>query len=241
MFFLILPFFSVAQSVQLETFEKRKQDIQNQISSLQDSLYEISRKIEEIKPQQSIEIEPANSVARNGGALLDIPNSNGKIIKTLKGYTALKVIGYEDNYYKVCVRDTCGYIPEWYITKDIFVLKHRDNFLKKEKKREAKQKEEEKAQQKIEWQEEEKQQNQIAAKKRQEEEKRMVALYGQEQVESMKKGQVWIGMNKEQAIFSRGRPKDVNRTVGSWGTKEQWVYNGVYLYFENGSLTSWQD
>ena len=69
----------------------------------------------------------------------------------------------------------------------------------------------------------------------------MIEKYGQEKVERMKKGHVWIGMNNEQAIYSRGRPKEVNRTVGSWGTKEQWVYNGIYLYFENGSLTVWQD
>lgn len=235
---LLLPFLSVAQTVkQQDTLVKRKPDIQNKISSLQDSL----REIEEIKPKELIEIEPAKSVARNGGKLFDIPHHIGKVVMELKGYTPLKIIGYEDYYYKVCVKDTCGYLVEFDVAKNIDVLAFKDNFLKKKKEREAKQKEEEKTQQRFEWQEEEKQQNQIAAKKRQEEEKRMIEKYGQEKVDKMKEGQVWIGMNEEQAIFSLGRPKDVNRRVGSWGTKEQWVYNGFYVYFENGSLTAWSD
>lgn len=59
-----------------------------------------------------------------------------------------------------------------------------------------------------------------------------------------------IGMTVEQAILSVGSPNEINRSVGSWGVHEQWVYNrgvrvggvrGFYLYFENGKLTSWQE
>lgn len=55
-----------------------------------------------------------------------------------------------------------------------------------------------------------------------------------------------IGFNKEQAIAAWGRPDDINRTVGAWGTREQWVYrrgshSAQYLYFENGVLSSFQD
>lgn len=53
---------------------------------------------------------------------------------------------------------------------------------------------------------------------------------------------VYIGMTKSEAEISMGKPYDINRTVGSYGTHEQWCYNGgVYLYFDNGTLTSWQD
>jgi hypothetical protein len=39
-----------------------------------------------------------------------------------------------------------------------------------------------------------------------------------------------------------GAPESINRTGGSWGVHEQWVYGGrSYLYFENGKLTSWQN
>ncbi|HNX29552.1 MAG TPA: hypothetical protein PKN87_09140 [Syntrophomonadaceae bacterium] len=53
---------------------------------------------------------------------------------------------------------------------------------------------------------------------------------------------VYIGMTQEEAISSMGgKPYDINKTVGNWGTHEQWCYDGgIYLYFEDGLLTSWQ-
>jgi hypothetical protein len=55
------------------------------------------------------------------------------------------------------------------------------------------------------------------------------------------KKEITLGMTKEQVIASWGSPKDKNRSVGSWGVHEQWVYHSTYLYFENGILTSYQD
>jgi len=57
---------------------------------------------------------------------------------------------------------------------------------------------------------------------------------------------ICIGMTKEDVIASWGTPKDINKSVGSWGVHEQWIYGNPlygaqYLYFENGKLTSWQD
>ena len=55
-------------------------------------------------------------------------------------------------------------------------------------------------------------------------------------------GSVVLGMVAEAVTASIGKPVEVNRTVGSWGVHEQWVYpRNVYLYFEDGVLTSWQD
>lgn len=59
---------------------------------------------------------------------------------------------------------------------------------------------------------------------------------------SIFKCHIWIGMTEEMILDSMGKPEDKNRTVGSWGVHEQWIYNGdTYLYIENGKLTSWQD
>jgi hypothetical protein len=60
-------------------------------------------------------------------------------------------------------------------------------------------------------------------------------------------GQIAIGMTEEQVLASWGWPWDSNKTVGQWGIYEQWIYGSIsygsmtFLYFENGSLTSWQD
>jgi hypothetical protein len=55
---------------------------------------------------------------------------------------------------------------------------------------------------------------------------------------------VHIGMTREQAIAGWGRPRDINRTSGSYGVHEQWVYGEYgsgYLYFEDGVLTTIQN
>ena len=71
-----------------------------------------------------------------------------------------------------------------------------------------------------------------------------------EQVKSgILNGKILIGMTKEQVLASWGEPGKINRSVGTWGVHEQWVYGGCsqyrcnynYLYFEEEILTSWQD
>lgn len=57
-----------------------------------------------------------------------------------------------------------------------------------------------------------------------------------------------LGMTEGRVLDCLGAPNHVNRSVGSWGVHEQWVYGSytwysslTYLYFENGILTSWSD
>ncbi len=55
---------------------------------------------------------------------------------------------------------------------------------------------------------------------------------------------LWRGMTEEQLRCARGFPRTVNRSVGSWGIHKQWVFgasNSLYVYTENGFVTSWQD
>jgi hypothetical protein len=66
-------------------------------------------------------------------------------------------------------------------------------------------------------------------------EKRRVAA------EKRKQG-VSIGMTQEDVLASQwGKPRKINRSTYSWGTKEQWVYDGGYLYFTNGVLDAIQN
>ncbi len=53
-----------------------------------------------------------------------------------------------------------------------------------------------------------------------------------------------IGMTKKEVIECMGNPYDINKTTNSSGVREQWVYGSVgsiYVYIENGIVTSWQD
>lgn len=52
---------------------------------------------------------------------------------------------------------------------------------------------------------------------------------------------VSIGMTAAQVLESKwGRPTKVNTTATANTVREQWVYGGGYLYFENGVLTAVQ-
>lgn len=54
---------------------------------------------------------------------------------------------------------------------------------------------------------------------------------------------VRIGMTQLEVLNSSwGKPNHINKTTGSYGVHEQWVYGGNnYLYFENGILTTIQN
>lgn len=62
---------------------------------------------------------------------------------------------------------------------------------------------------------------------------------------------IHIGMSKLCCVCAWGDPRvfgRINKSVGSWGVHEQWVYKQVigqysatYVYFENGKISSWQD
>lgn len=52
---------------------------------------------------------------------------------------------------------------------------------------------------------------------------------------------VRVGMSQQDVMDSSwGRPRKINRTTRASGISEQWVYDGGYLYFDNGVLTTIQ-
>jgi hypothetical protein len=67
--------------------------------------------------------------------------------------------------------------------------------------------------------------------------------YGTYNAERILNGQYWIGMTPQMVRESIGKPDDVNKSTGAWGINEQWIYwkKELYLYFENGKLTTIQE
>lgn len=72
---------------------------------------------------------------------------------------------------------------------------------------------------------------------------RATSLWGKAIASRIMNGEIWLGMTSEMASESAGTPVDINTSVGAWGRHEQWIYERpeLYLYFENGVLTSWQN
>jgi hypothetical protein len=52
--------------------------------------------------------------------------------------------------------------------------------------------------------------------------------------------QLIVGMTPEQAMQSWGPPTRKTVSGGDGGSREQWVYDGTYVYFRDGQLVSWQ-
>ena len=71
---------------------------------------------------------------------------------------------------------------------------------------------------------------------------KFIKKYGGVYGETIANNFVRIGMTKLMCEDSWGKPDSVNRTTNSYGTSEQWVYDGgSYLYFDNNKLTSIQN
>ena len=65
----------------------------------------------------------------------------------------------------------------------------------------------------------------------------LIRKYGYSNGIRISQGKIWLGMNVDMTLDSRGIPYRVNRSQGNWGIREQWIYTDAYLYFENGILT----
>ena len=80
----------------------------------------------------------------------------------------------------------------------------------------------------------------IAAKNKRKAE--LIKKYGASTANLILQGKIRIGMTKDMCIDAWGNPSDINKTTGSFGVHEQWVYGlGSYVYFENGVITTIQN
>lgn len=200
------------------------------ILSLKDSIKNIELNIEKLKSRdvlKSIKDSSIVTIALKDGSLKKAPLVGGDIILTLQKDSEVLVTDYIDGYFNVCVESVCGFINELWIKENYAVNKLKElKIIKKEKLLEIK---------------EQKRISQ-AKKYNQEQENRNIKKYGKSLYEKLKKGYYWVGMTDKMVLISLGNPNDINSTVGSWGTHEQWVYNdGLYCYFENGILKSYQN
>src|SRR5690606_14161378 len=59
--------------------------------------------------------------------------------------------------------------------------------------------------------------------------------------QAIREQKVMLVMTAKQVELSWGKSEDVNRSVGSWGVHEQWVYGRQYVYIKNGRVSSFQD
>jgi hypothetical protein len=219
----------LGQENNISELENKKKEIINQINILNDSIKIIDLEINAIKSieiQKMITNSTLKATVQKGAKLKKNPDVFSELIIVLLEDKEVTILDYFDGYFGVCTDSICGYMSGLWINQNNKI----NEFirLKEDEKKELERLENEQKIkiQKAEWAELEK----IYIKK-----------YGQTTYSKLKQGYYWIGMTREMATISLGSPNDINRTVGSWGVHEQWVYDNLYLYFENGILTSYQN
>ncbi|NBW72272.1 MAG: hypothetical protein EBR24_05750 [Flavobacteriia bacterium] len=219
----------LGQENNISELENKKKEIINQINILNDSIKIIDLEINAIKSieiQKMITNSTLKATVQKGAKLKKNPDVFSELIIVLLEDKEVTILDYFDGYFGVCTDSICGYMSGLWINQNNKI----NEFirLKEDEKKELERLENEQKIkiQKAEW-----------AKL----EKIYIKKYGQTTYSKLKQGYYWIGMTREMATISLGSPNDINRTVGSWGVHEQWVYDNLYLYFENGILTSYQN
>ncbi len=236
---LVLSIFSevaFSQTKKVLELESLKTSLIKKVVSLNDSITKVEKEIEALIANEILS-KVSDSTLRGftikGAKLKKAPDPQEEASILFDEGKEVVILDYSDLYFGVCIGGICGYMSEIWLKKSPEI----ENFIlaKNFEKEELKRLESERVlRQKS---------REIQAEKAKllELEKTYIKKYGEKNYSKMKQGYYWIGMNKEMATISLGSPNKVNRTVGAWGVKEQWVYNTIYLYFENGVLTSYQD
>ncbi len=229
-----------------------RETIQSQIDSLKEVRVSFERKMERIDSLLKIlEVKKAENEAiqfKMKGIVLttkkafrtDLPKLRPSPdigvaeIKVIPPGTKIRGFAYrDDGYWRVYYDGTVGFLLDSYIVSD----ETTEKFIEAVRlRRDTQQKELESS---------------LEQKRRQVFVKRRQAFVGQKKHISQRfknailNGQIMLGMSKEMMIASWGQPSDINKSVGSYGGHEQWVYDysffQYFVYFDNGVITSWQE
>lgn len=231
-------------------YEKKIQQINSQLNNI-----EAKKVIEEFANYTSIKyIVPDQSLMK----IRDKDNSSGKILFEPKKGEEITLLDFNDviDYWFVTYNGKPGYVNDVFIQPSSPIIDFKKYLVAKKVQdaEENKRKDEELKKIEAQMQKErraiEEQKRSLLAKEAVEVAKRMdeqhksyiLKKYGSTIGGKILAGKIWLGMTDDMAKDSWGTPDNNNRSVGSWGIHEQWIYpNNVYLYFENGILTNWQD
>jgi hypothetical protein len=238
-----------AEIEKLKTTESRLaaeiNKIQNELNYVRQQIAALESKVaqEALKSVDFVEARMGTSW-RKTFPVFDKQNSGlyelGKEIGYLEADSPVQIVGYamKGKYdispsYKIKFKDGFGYISIYSVADTPLLAAMRQPYKQQE---EAQMLAHVLAQAEEERQSRAKAEEAIAERR-----ERLLAQYGADATARILANRYWIGMADSMALESRGSPETVNRTVTANGTHEQWVYKDMYLYFENGILTSYQD
>lgn len=227
---IFLTYSISSHSQKLDSLFTIKNSLIRKIKILNDSLIKTEKEINKLETQEKLSTIPKNNIkiyTLGTTYLREKPSFSSRKIKTVPHNSEITLLDYEveSRYFKISFDSLSGFISELSIHKNRNTRNYIQSFKLKKIKANRIKKEE------------------SARVKQIELDKKYIAKYGRKTYDKLKKGYFWIGMSKEMAIIALGEPNKKNKTVNSWKTREQWVYSDseLYLYFENGKLSSYQN
>lgn len=245
---MLIPFFfitivsssQVTKSIEIQTLEFKRTKLESEVIIKQDSLKLINKKIDQLMNESLLKAKPEGllyeTILPDGGRIRKSDNPNSGILTVLKSNDTIYLTDYSDGYWVVIKGQYFGYINEMYIKSspelDKFknLVLYRQGVMKNKVTEELKKKE----------LEERNKANAVYLKQQEERKTLLTRKYGKVTGDKIFNNYYWIGMTTEMARESLGSSENINKSVGAWGVNEQWVYSGLYLYFENGIMTSYQ-
>jgi len=230
---ILFPLCSLSQVTIDNEDDERLITLQDTRDSLKSLLTEVEREIKLIQSRR--EIAQRKRELTQGFPVLakkDVPIYSERavysiVLDTLPMNTILKGFDRKSGYYMVEYDTLSGYVS----FMDVETLDERDKRLEIEQERR-----EEVAQKRV----EDTKRRAEAAQLKKAREQRLNEKYGTYVTSKILDGKIWLRMTNEMVVESWGNPSKKNKSVGSWGVKEQWIYSSAYLYISNGVLDSWQ-
>jgi len=235
----------ISNNDKIEKLKNKIETIESEIQIRTDSLNIFKKEKKHLENQEYLEKFKQKdedlsvfSIVRLQGKLRKTNSPMSETITMINAGDTIKLTDYSGSYWIVNKGQFFGYLSEVYVkeTEEVKVFKEE---LKRQNEELRKKNEAEKAklaklaiekQTSLELQEQKKYQQLI------------INTYGKEIGQKLLDGYYWIGMTDDMARVSLGKPRNINKSVGTWGVHEQWIYyNNMYLYFKNGKLDSYQN
>ena len=218
---LLLSFSITLQGQTKQEIEKKMSEIDITIDSLESVKRDYKKQLDSISYAKLLGSKSDKDViliaVSKNGIIKDYPNIKGKEIAKVRRRQRVKYLGQMENDHAFVTNDT---IIGW-MSDDIINMISSTEYSNESINMEIEKSREKRTATIIE----------------------LTKLYGLEAAEKIVDGRYWIGMTDKMCKQSLGKPNDINRDVGAWGVHEQWIYErkGLYIYFENGYCTSYQD
>ena len=239
---LTLNSFCQDDSLTLVKLNMKRQNLKNEIGRLQDSLKKIDKSISYLESNLVLHKYGATNYTKaylyNVNKVRKQPDPMSEIIGSIDPNVAVELIDFNSiGYWLIKSDNMVGFTSSVYLKMTDEIEELQAAFTE----RNELQMERELEKEKMAAVERQKNTNAKLKANLAQRKKNLIAKYGEKNGTRIFNGHYWLGMTDDMARESLGRPSDINRTVGSFGVHEQWVYYNTYLYFENGILTTYQN